>query len=111
MNTNEKLALLDKLTYCHNRISYAMACCNDKGQDTGELQKRLDSLDSEIDRLRSELDKDWIGDADGLKADFDHANAEIDICINNIKMDVAIAQNIVKLLGYVDYVIKIASAL
>jgi hypothetical protein len=53
----------------------------------------------------------WIGDANTLRNKISKKNDEIDACIKDIQADIETTQNIVKTIGYLDDIIKIAADL
>ena len=113
MTIEEKNMLLDQLSVCYNRANYCKMLCEEKekAEEAEKLEKRMKRLKLEIDSLLRELYKDWIGSANELKDKIDKSNMEIDKHIQEIKRDIEIAQNVVKVLGFLDNAIKIAGGL
>jgi len=114
MTISEKNELLDTLSIRYNRVNYLKILAGEKKSSPDvikQIEQRKNRLKTEIDKLLRDLYLNWIGDAAQLKNSLDSKNKEVNQCIADIEKDIHIAQNIVKVLGYVDDVINIAAAL
>ncbi|MFZ3091163.1 MAG: hypothetical protein WA240_11145 [Nitrospirota bacterium] len=113
MTISEKNELLDNMSICYNRINYLKIISEEKNQPdmTAQLERRKNRLKIEIDGLLRDLYATWIGDAAQLENKLTNTNKELNSCIAEIEKDINFAQNIVKALGYVDDVIKVAADL
>lgn len=111
MTIKEKNELLDRLSVCYNRANYCKMLCDEKGnkEQAAQCDRRKKRLMVEIDGLLQDLYQDWIGRAEQLKPKLDKANTEIDKLIEKIEKDIECAQNIVKIIGYIDDVVKLAA--
>ena len=65
-----------------------------------ELSRRVDSLIAEIM-------SDWIENSDRIIIHVYSINKELERCITDIEYDVNVAENIVKLVGFIDEIVKI----
>lgn len=113
MTSKEKNELLDKLSVCYNRTNYCKILCEEKGKEdeAAKLERRKNRLRTEIDGLLHDLYQNWIGSAKNLKSKVDTANKEVNKLIKEIEKNIKLTQNIVKFIGYVDDVIKVAAGL
>ncbi|MCF7762428.1 MAG: hypothetical protein K9N62_02020 [Verrucomicrobia bacterium] len=113
MKPTEKNLLLDRLSVCYNRINYLKALCEEQGliDEAVRLGRRKDRLKLEIDGLLRDLYQDWIGDASALRKRLDVSNKAIDAAVKDIEKKIKLAENIVKVLGYIDEGIEIAAGL
>ena len=114
MTISEKNELLDNLSVCYNRVNYLKILAEEKGSNPDvitQIERRKSRLKTEIDMLLRDLYANWIGDAAKLKKSIDSGNKQLNGCIADIEKDINIAQKIVKALGYVDNLIKIAADL
>lgn len=113
MTISEKNELLDNMSICYNRINYLKIISEEKSQPdmTAQLERRKNRLKIEIDGLLQDLYASWIGDAAQIKTNITNTNKELNRCIAEIEKDINFAQNIIKALGYVDDVIKVAADL
>ena len=114
MTISEKNELLDKLSICYNRVNYLKILAEEKKSSPDvitQIDRRKNRLKTEIDMLLRDLYTNWIGDAVQLKKSVDNSNKGLNQCITDIEKDISIAQNIMKALGYVDDVIKLAGGL
>ena len=113
MTISEKNVLLDNLSVCYNRVNYLKIKAEEKNQpDTAaQFERRKSRLKNEIDGLLRDLYASWIGDAAQLTTKLTASNKDLNACIADIEKDIKFAENVVKALGYVDDVIKIAADL
>jgi len=110
MTATEKNLLLDRLSVCYNRTNYLKIVCEENKalDEAAQFDRRKARLRIEIDGLLRDLYHNWIGDAQTLKGKLDDSNRALDKCISNIEADIKTAENIVKAIGYVDNIIKVA---
>ncbi|VVN72735.1 hypothetical protein PS718_00525 [Pseudomonas fluorescens] len=69
-----------------------------------ELSRKIDNL---IEKTMSE----WIGSADEIITDVKLINKKMQSIINDINKDVNVAENVVKLVGFIDDVVEIVNAI
>lgn len=113
MKPTEKNLLLDRLSVCYNRTNYLKALCEEQGltDEVARFARRKERLKLEIDGLLRGLYHDWIGDAEALKETMDESNKAVDKAVKDIEQKIKTAENIVKVIGYIDDAIKIAAGL
>ncbi len=111
MNIEEKKLLLDELCSTYQATSHARMLCVEKGlkAEAKELKKNQRLLDVEIDELLVEMYSNWIGEANKIIIKMKKTNNDINTCINEIKSNIDVANNIVKFIGYLDQVINTAA--
>ena len=80
-------------------------------KDATRVEKKNDEMEQKIKVLRGELWADWTGSADALTQQIQARNADLDNSINILKADVHDAEQVVKVLSYVDEVIGVAASL
>ncbi len=68
-------------------------------------------LSRKIDHLIMQSISDWLGESEIIINDVQLTNQKIQRSINNIQNDVNIANNVVKIVGFIDDIIKIVSAI
>ncbi|MCX7095024.1 MAG: hypothetical protein NTY50_16440 [Methylobacter sp.] len=113
MKPTEKNLLLDALSVSYNRTNYLKALCEEQAltEEAGQLDRRKARLKLEIDGLLHDLYDNWIGDAKTLNGQLDESNKAVDKAVKDIEQKVKTAENVVKAIGYIDDVIKIAAGL
>jgi len=113
MTQAEKNELLDKLSVCYNRVNYLKLLCDEanKPDEAAQFDRRKARLKVEIDGLLRDLYENWIGNANSLKTSLQNSNNGVEASIKEIEGDIKVAENIVKAIGYIDDVIKVAAAL
>jgi hypothetical protein len=113
MTPAEKNLLLDRLSVCYNRTNYLKVLCEEQEltNDAKSFGRRKDRLKVEIDGLLQDLYHEWIGEANAIRKKLDESNKAVDKAVKDIEQKIKTAQNIVKALGHIDDVIKIATDL
>jgi hypothetical protein len=113
MKPSEKNLLLDRLSVCYNRANYLMALCQEQAlaDEAARMGRRKARLKLEIDGLLRDLYEEWDGEAKALKTRLEDSNKAIDGAIKDIERKIKGAQNVVRAIGYIDNVIKIAADL
>jgi sugar-specific transcriptional regulator TrmB len=80
--------------------------------DAEEVKAKNTELSEKVDNLLSNIMKDWIDDtALGVAKELQKINRKIQDTISDIKKDIEIAKNVVKILSYLDEAIKFAIGL
>lgn len=76
-----------------------------------EIQAMGNELDDIIVKLRNTNWSIWEGDAAALEQKIKENNKDLQTAIRDIQNDIQTAQRIVKAIGYIDEVIKVAAGL
>ena len=79
-----------------------------KSDDAEKLREGNARLSTEIDILIGRMMEEWHGAADHVTKDFTAANAKIEAAVADIKKQIAVAQNVVKVIGFLDDAVAIA---
>ena len=80
-------------------------------EEAAQFARRKERLGLEIDGLLRDLLQAWMGQAVQVKSQIDVANRAVDQAIKDIERDIDTAGNIVRAVGYIDNVVKIAADL
>ncbi len=110
-NANTNRRILRILLDIKNRVIDAeiILLANGKSDDAEKLADAIDDLDKIIQQLRGKILDDWLTKVDGFRAKLGAMNAEVQEAIDDIKDDIETAKKVVKLIGYVDDVVKTAA--
>lgn len=113
MEMNDKNKLLDVLSLSYNRAFRLETICQEKNlrDEEAKAKRRKKRLKTEIDGLLRDIYVEWIGNANTLRDTITLKNEEIDNCIQDIESNIDTAQKVIKAIGYIDAIIKIASDL
>ena len=82
-----------------------------KADEANQVMQAGKPLSKKIDSLIAQTMQDWIGDANKLNKKVQLSNAKIQRSISEIRRDVNTANNVVKLVGYIDDVVGIVGSL
>ena len=80
-----------------------------RGDEADQLSEKTETLSENIDQLLDQVMDDWMGKSDEIISDITKANTSIQSSIRAIENGLNVAENVVKVLSYVDDVIVIAS--
>ena len=105
MNREEKKRIVGQLIETRGKLQRAQLELALDGEDTEELQARLDELDATIDALRRALHERWQGRARTIEQDLRQANRRVQGRIRDIRKRIRRAERVVALLGDVDEII------
>ncbi|UVL22763.1 hypothetical protein [Pseudomonas donghuensis] len=83
----------------------------DYPDEADEVQEHGKELSRQIDRLIGEAMSDWMGDADAIISYVKLTNQRMQRSINEINNDIKITENAVKLIGFIDDLVKVAIAI
>lgn len=100
------ITALGKLTNVEARLRFA----GDTTQ-ANQVQAKHDELRDAIDRLRAKIAQDWTGDLEPLEDGLRKINAKVQASIRDIQRNINVAGNVVKVLGQVEQVVKLANGL
>lgn len=78
-----------------------------KPNEANDVKNHGKELSRRIDALIADTMSDWIGNADKLISDVKLTNKKVQRSINDINKDVNVAENVVKLIGFIDEIAEI----
>jgi hypothetical protein len=109
----DKMQLLNNVSTSINATTYLKIWCdqNQGRTNSDDYALRLNRLNALYTTLSNALWKDWIGDAATVKKNLQAATDNVSQSVKDIQSNVNTAQNIVKVLGYLDQAIAIAAKL
>jgi hypothetical protein len=79
-----------------------------KSNDAEKIWEGNARLSMEIDILIGRMMEEWLGAANNAISDLTAANAKIEATVADIKKQIQIAQNVVKVIGFLDDAVAIA---
>lgn len=82
-----------------------------KYKEADEVRKRVDALNRRIDSLLVEEMRDWLENSDKTISDVNLINKELQRCIDDIHNNVDVTKNTVKLVGFIDDIVKIVAVI
>lgn len=82
-----------------------------KPEEANEVKNHGKELSRKIDRLIAQAMSDWGVEAELIIADVKSTNRKIQRSISDINKDVNVARNVVKIVGFIDDVVEIVSAI
>ena len=80
-------------------------------EEANEVKTHGKELSRKIDRLIAQTMSEWMADSAIVINNVKSANIKIQRSINDIRNDVNIAKNVVKIVGLIDDIVKIAAAI
>lgn len=92
------------------RIELKLAL-NRRYEEAAKVKKRVEELNRRIDSLLVEEMNDWLENSDKTISDVNLINEELQRCIDDIHNDVDVTENTVKLVGYIDDIVKIVAVI
>ncbi len=102
MKQDEKIELINFLAFVHNKLTRLSIRLFVQGQDTTEIDKARNRLNKEIDKLRTEIAKQWRGSADNLMQDLRKLNEKAQGIIRDLDQAADKAAKITKVLKLFD---------
>lgn len=109
MDREKKEAIIDNLMETKRKSHKIEIDLYFKGMDdeAEKIKAKANKISKIVDNLLANIMKQWIKDtSEGVVEELRKTNKKIQTCINEIKKDVETAKNIIKVLGYLDTVIK-----
>jgi hypothetical protein len=108
---NDKLKFLDALTDALRQGQLAEINLRSQGRvaDADEIRKSTAPLSAKVDALVGTMMAEWLGQVDKSIADIAACTEGLQGTVEQIKKKVAIAQNVVKVIGFVDQAVGIAA--
>jgi hypothetical protein len=106
----EKEKVLESLTAAHRQGQLAEVSLRLQGKpdEADKIKPGNKRLSGEIDVLIGQMMDEWLGDAERTMKDLTAANAKLEAAVAEIKKQIDIAQNVVKVLGLLDEAVAIA---
>ncbi len=106
----EKEKVLETLMSAHSQGQLAEVSLRLQGKvdKADELKPGNTRLSTEIDILIGQKMDEWLGDAERTVKELTAANAKLEAAVAEIKKQISIAQNVVKVLGLLDDAVVIA---
>ena len=80
-----------------------------KNAEADKLHDATRILSSKIDALIAGMMRDWLGQIDQVIGDLKARTVDLEKAVDQIKKQVAVAQTVVKVIGYVDQAVAIAA--
>jgi hypothetical protein len=106
----EKEKALESLTTAHRQGQLAEVSLRLQGKpdEADKIKPGNTRLSGEIDILIGQMMDEWLGDADRTMKDLTAVNAKLEAAVAEIKKQINIAQNVVKIIGLLDDAVAIA---
>jgi hypothetical protein len=82
-----------------------------KPEEADKIKDHGKELSRKIDDLISQTMSDWIGNGDTIINDVKSINSKIQRSIRGVQNDVNVANNIVKMVGFIDEVVEIVDGI
>ncbi len=82
-----------------------------KPEEANEVKTHGKDLSRKIDRLIAQTMSDWVSDAEIIIKEVKSTNKKVQRSINDIQNDVNVAKNVVKIVGFIDEIVEIVSAI
>jgi len=108
---DDKLKFLDELMDARRQAQLAEISLRSQGlaDDAEKLHKSVVVLSAQIDVLIGRMMEDWLGQVDKAIADMAACTNGLQTAVDQIRKKVAIAQTVVKALGFVDQAVAAAA--
>ena len=108
---DDKLTFLDALMDARRQGQLAEISLRSQGltADADKMHKSVTVLSAQIDALIGRMMEDWLGQVDKAIADLAACTKGLQTAVDQIKKKVAIAQTVVKALGFVDQAVAAAA--
>ena len=114
MNQEKKEAIIDKFLAIKRKGHMLEIDLSFKGMDDDakSVKAKNTELSKLIDNLLADIMKEWNDDTtSGVEEELKRTNNRIQGTIRDIKKDIEVAKNVVKVIGYLDEAIKFATGL
>ena len=82
-----------------------------KDEDADKIAKQNKKLSKQIDMLIAQSMRQWNGSASAIISDMKQSNTKLQKSVNSIKKKMKVAENVVKIIGYIDDGIERATKL
>lgn len=105
MDRESKKRIIDELIETRSKLQRVQFRLALEGEDTRELDGKLDKLDSAIAAMRRDLHERWQGKAGTVESELKRANRRVQRRIRDINKGVKRAERAVALLGDVEEII------
>jgi predicted transcriptional regulator len=106
----EKEKVLESLMSAHSQgqLTEVSLRLQGKPDEADKLKPGNTRLSGEIDNLIGKMMDEWLGDADRNMKALTAANAKLEAAVAEIKKQINVAQNVVKIIGLLDDAVAIA---
>ncbi len=106
----EKEKFLESLRAAHRQgqLTEVSLRLQGKPDEADKIKPGNTRLSTEIDTLIGQMMDEWLGDADRTMKELTAANAKLEATVAEIKKQINVAQNVVKMLGLLDEAVAIA---
>lgn len=98
----DKIELINYLAFLHNKLTRLSVRLVVAGEDTTNVDKARDRLNKEIDELRTEIAKQWSGEAGVVMQDLKGLNARAQAIIRDLDSAANKAEKVTKVLQLFD---------
>ena len=102
MKQEDKIELINYLAFVHNKLTRLSIRLFVDGEDTTAVDKARNRLSKEIDKLRTDIAKQWSGQAQNVMADLRKLNDKAQAIIRDLDQAADKAQKVTKVLGLFD---------
>lgn len=105
MNREDKKRVINELIHTRGKLQRVRLELAMDGEDTGELEAKLEKLDSTIEEVRRALHERWQGRAAEVQKGLKLANRRVQSRVRDIEKQVRRAERLVALLGDVEEIV------
>ena len=102
MVQEEKIELINYLAFVHNKLTRLSIRQFVAGEDTTDIDKARNRLAREIDKLRAEVARQWVGQATNVMADLRRLNDRAQSVIRGLDQAADKAEKVTKVLKLFD---------
>jgi predicted nucleic acid-binding Zn-ribbon protein len=102
MKQDDKVELINYLAFLHNKMTRLSIRLFVQGEDTTEIDKARNRLNKEIDKLRTDIAKQWRGRAENVMGDLRKLNNRAQTIIRDLDQAADKAQKVTKVLSLFD---------
>lgn len=113
ISMTEKQEIIQQLLVSKNKAYQAEVklLLKRKPEEANAVKTHGKELSRKIDRLIAQSMSDWVGDAEIIIKDVKSNNKKVQRSIKDIQSDVNVVRNAVKIVGLIDEVVEIVSAI
>lgn len=110
MTLEQRLELLNFLSFMHNKLTRLGLRLFALGEDTTTIDEARQQLEHEIDQLRSMLMNDWAGEADQIIAELRQLNEQAQRSIRNLNTTTDRLQKVARIIELFDEGLNLVKA-
>jgi DNA integrity scanning protein DisA with diadenylate cyclase activity len=113
MISQDNLILLDELVLVYQKAYMFKIVCEEQGltDKVPEINEKMKKLQIQIDILRSNTSKQWVGEINDLIATINKANKDIIKFSEQLKSNIEVNKNIAQFLGWIESLAVFAAQL